>query len=521
MKKIFYLFMTSTLLFAASCSSDDDNQNDQDPANSVFTLESRSDASIFGDVTFTDNENGSTTVVIDLNGTTTGSHPAHIHENSAVEGGDIIVSLEPVDASTGLSTTVVSTLNDGTAISYEQLIELDAYVNVHQSADDLGTLIAQGDIGVNVLTGEVKEYVLNSKAVPTISGVATFSKRVSGAALVEIQLDGTPNDGQHPAHIHFNTAAESGAIAKSLTTVDGTTGYSATHIEELNDETQIGYDGLLEFDGYINVHLSAAEIGTIVAQGDIGQNELTGEVKEYALGSRAIPSISGIATFSKRVSGAALVEIQLQGTPDNGEHPAHIHFNTAAESGAIAKSLNTVDGTTGYSATNIEALNDETSIDYEALLDFDGYINVHLSAAELGTIVAQGDIGQNELTGNSVDYDLAAVSDATIFGTANFAERVNGETLVTVNLVGTTAGNLHPAHIHSGDVANAPGAIIVSLGNVVGETGVSLTNVTQLSDGSSIDYTAMTAIDGYINVHLSADDLATLVAQGNVGANAG
>lgn len=396
MKKILYLFMTSSLLFAASCSSDDD-QNEPDSANSVFTLESRANAAISGDVTFTDNQNGSTTVVIDLNGTTTGSHPAHIHENSAVEGGDIIVSLEPVDATTGLSTTVVSTLNDGTAISYEQLVALDAYVNVHQSADDLGTLIAQGDIGVNILTGDTKEYTLNSKAIPSIDGIATFSKRVSGATLVEIELNGTPDGGQHPAHIHFNTAAEGGEIAVSLTTVDGTSGSSSTHIEELNDGTTINYEGLLEFDGYINVHLSAAD---------------------------------------------------------------------------------------------------------------------------LGTLVAQGDIGQNELTGNNVDYDLAAVSDATIFGTANFAERVNGETLVTVNLVGTTAGNLHPAHIHSGDVENAPGAIIVSLGNVVGETGISVTNVTELNDGTSLDYSAMTQIDGYINVHLSADDLATLVAQGNVGANA-
>jgi hypothetical protein len=32
------------------------------------------------------------------------------------------------------------------------------------------------------------------------------------------------------------------------------------------------------------------------------------------------------------------------------------------------------------------------------LLNFDGYINVHLSATNLASLVAQGDIGQNELT---------------------------------------------------------------------------------------------------------------------------
>jgi hypothetical protein len=55
----------------------------------------------------------------------------------------------------------------------------------------------------------------------------------------------------------------------------------------------------LNFDGYINVHLSATNLATLVAQGDIGQNELTAVSKVYALGSVAVPNISGTATFSK------------------------------------------------------------------------------------------------------------------------------------------------------------------------------------------------------------------------------
>jgi hypothetical protein len=60
---------------------------------------------------------------------------------------------------------------------------------------------------------------------------------------------------------------------------------------------------LLNFDGYINVHLSATNLATLVAQGDIGQNELTAVSKVYALGSVAVPNISGTATFFKRVGG--------------------------------------------------------------------------------------------------------------------------------------------------------------------------------------------------------------------------
>ena len=52
-------------------------------------------------------------------------------------------------------------------------------------------------------------------------------------------------------------------------------------------------------------------------------------------------------------------------------HPAHIHFNSAAEGGEIALSLEPVDGDTGISETTVEMLDDkETEISFEDLMDF-------------------------------------------------------------------------------------------------------------------------------------------------------
>ena len=48
------------------------------------------------------------------------------------------------------------------------------------------------------------------------------------------------------------------------------------------------------------------------------------------------------------------------------------------------------------SMTQVEALDNGTAITYDEILTFDGYINVHLSATQLSTIVAQGNIGSNE-----------------------------------------------------------------------------------------------------------------------------
>ncbi|MEQ8925568.1 MAG: CHRD domain-containing protein [Fulvivirga sp.] len=396
-------------------------------------------------------------------------------------------------------------------ISY--LLALTAFVLVSCDDDD--------NDGPGVLpTGQSKTFALSSVADPAISGTATFNALDNGSTSIELMLNGTPDGGSHPAHIHFNTAAEGGDIAVSLTSVDGSTGMSTTIVSATDAGDPLTYYDLLDFDGYINVHFSADDLATLVAQGDIGQNELTGMSKDFALASVADPNISGTAMFYERVNGETLVTLALENTPAEGMHPAHIHFNTAAEGGGIAVTLGIVDGNTGMSKTNVSMLDDGSMmLKYDDLLDFDGYINVHLSADDLATLVAQGDIGQNELTGMSMSYDLNEVDVAGVSGTVDFRERVNGETLVEINLTGTTFAGDHPTHIHLGSVAEAPGAIAVTLTSV-NAMGVSKSNVTILDDGSAmLSYSDLVAFDGYINVHNSAADLGTLVAQGDIGAN--
>lgn len=368
-------------------------------------------------------------------------------------------------------------------------------------------------------TGNEKIYVLGSVANPNIEGTVTFTELDDNTTEVRISLVGTPSGGMHPAHIHANTAAESGGIEVSLEPVDGTTGESTTIVSTKDDGMSITYSELLNFDGYINVHLSADDLATIVAQGDIGQNAFTGEQKRYTLFEKDVNGINGTAIFSKRENGEALATLELTGTPDNGMHPAHIHLNTAVEGGGIAFSFNPVDGTTGMSKTNVSMLDDGTAITYDEILDFDGYINVHLSMNELSTIVAQGDIGQNELTGESKSYDLDEKDAPGISGIARFEERANGEALASLILTGTPDGGEHPAHIHMND-ANTGGGIAFTFNPVNGTTGMSMTNLSMLDDGTEFSYNALLTYNGYINVHLSVNDLATIVAQGNIGSNA-
>ena len=273
MKKLFLMLFSIAALVA--CSDDDDGVTPPFEGESeVFDLNAVAGSGVSGDATIIENEDGSVTVELDVDGTTEGNmHPAHIHFNSAAEGGVIAISLEPVDGATGTSTTTFSAMDDGTAITYEEVVNFDGYINVHQSADDLGTLVAQGDIGENVLTGESVTYDLETRDVDGISGTATFEERVSGETLVTLNLEGTTEGGSHPAHIHMGSVADApGEIAISLTPVDGGSGMSMKAISETDAGEAITYSDLIAYDGYINVHLSADDLATLVAQGNIGAN---------------------------------------------------------------------------------------------------------------------------------------------------------------------------------------------------------------------------------------------------------
>jgi hypothetical protein len=248
-------------------------------------------------------------------------------------------------------------------------------------------------------------------------------------------------------------------------------------------------------------------------------DDFSGETKTFELKSVADPSISGTARFIENQDNSTTVELRLVGTPAGGMHPAHIHFNTAAEGGGIAVTLGTVDGDTGYSTVTFSKLDNNTAITFDEMLLFDGYINVHISANQLATLVAQGDIGQNQLTGASQTYVLNEVDAPGINGTASFYERANGEALAVLDIENTLVGGSHPAHIHMGSVATAPGLILFTFNPVDGDTGMSMTNVAALDDNSPFGYSDLLGVNGYVNVHLSSAALATIVAQGNIGIN--
>tara|TARA_R110000868_G_scaffold284718_1_gene545126 strand:+ start:2014 stop:2475 length:462 start_codon:yes stop_codon:yes gene_type:complete len=151
MKKIPLLLFVAAVFTFLSCTKDekDTDKAEFEARTKVYTLNAVSDVDISGTATFTEKEDGSTTILLSLNNSNNDVHPAHIHMNNVATTGPVAITLVSIECNCEESTTEVSKLDDGTAITFDELITFDGYINVHQSANALETIIAQGNIGIN------------------------------------------------------------------------------------------------------------------------------------------------------------------------------------------------------------------------------------------------------------------------------------------------------------------------------------------------------------------------------------
>lgn len=124
----------------------------------------------------------------------------------------------------------------------------------------MGLLMAPGAANAQDEAMDPVTVTLAEQNDSGVSGTATLTETATGVDVM-VNLVGTPADGVHPAHIHTGACPDPGGVDEGLTAVEA--GRSSTSIAgaKLSDFT----DG----NHAINVHLSADEIDTYVACGDI------------------------------------------------------------------------------------------------------------------------------------------------------------------------------------------------------------------------------------------------------------
>jgi len=232
----------------------------------------------------------------------------------------------------------------------------------------------------------------------------------------------------------------------------------------------------------------------------------------YSLKVQDVLGVTGTATFVETGSNTVTIDLVLSGAP-SGVHPAELCMNTIAEGGAVVVTLNPVDET-GKSSTKV------TSMNYNQLVAYDGFIKVMKSAGEPLVILAQGDIGGNVITETNITYNLDTIGTYGVSGTARFEKRINGSSLVTLSLTGTIAGETYPATINLSSIATIGGGPVTkTLSNVNGTTGKSYTTIRKLDSGLNITYDNWLVYNGYINVYQTAVDFGNIISHGNIGSN--
>jgi len=238
--------------------------NDPKTREVSYSLNQKDELGVSGTVTFTETSNASTTIEIKVSGSAiVGSHPVKLFKESIVENGALSVELNPIDVN-GTSTTIVPNM------TYSQLSSYDGCIKVFKSESESSIILAQGDIGGNVITSTNKKYTLQGTV--GVSGTALFEKRVNGNTLVTIDLDNTITDKTYPATINVGSVTTAGDVKITLNPVNGSTGKSLTNIRKKDDNSLIQYSDLLVFTGYISIYQSSINSGIVVCNGNIGTN---------------------------------------------------------------------------------------------------------------------------------------------------------------------------------------------------------------------------------------------------------
>ena len=264
-----HILLTLSLLLVITLTLSECKKDASPTSKTTYQLLVKDQLGVSGTVTFTQTSSTITTVLITITGSDSAYHPAYIRSNSAVEGGAVAITLTPVIG--GSSTTQVTRLDNGSAINYSQLTQIDGYLDVDESSSNQSLIIAEGDVGGNLLTGTKINYTLDTVGTLGVSGTALFAQRVNGNTLVSVSLTGTLTGAEYPAGIYLGSVATvgGGPLTRTLDSISGTSGKSYTNIRTLNDGTVVTYANLLVYDGYIAIQQSGAS-NSIICEGNIG-----------------------------------------------------------------------------------------------------------------------------------------------------------------------------------------------------------------------------------------------------------
>ena len=392
LKNLIFLMLISSFVLIG-CNVDNTLMTDNEIS---YELYESAQSGIDGEIKFIELKNGKIQAEINLDNTMNGtSMPASIHSKSTLYAEDRIIALDPIDGATGSSVTIFDRSDMGKRITFNDLINMDAHVKVYENMSNTNSVVSEGDIGKNKLTGDRKSYQLQEFIGSDFVGSVFLEKRKSGFTKITVKLDEAQEGVFYPTHIHYNSSAEDGSIWIDLNPIDGNTGVSISDIRTSLLGTEIDFETLVTSSAHIKVHHSIDELGVIIAQCDIGANKLTGVSVAYDIASVVNEDFDGLITFKERVDGSVLASIKIDESLTTSDCRVHIYENSYSEGGTKLVTLNSIDAASGKSETSIRTMDDGSPFTFQMLENINGHLIIYKNIDNVYSIIAHRNIGIN------------------------------------------------------------------------------------------------------------------------------
>ncbi|MGB5269683.1 MAG: hypothetical protein WBN52_04185 [Eudoraea sp.] len=124
--------------------------------------------------------------------------------------------------------------------------------------------------------------------------------------------------------------------------------------------------------------------------------------------------------------------------------------------------------------------------------------------------------GINEIIVDELSYNLVSANGSGITGTATLTRDSNDNTTILIQLDNTNTEE-HPAYVRLNSAAEG-GPNLITLEPCT--CAVSTTVVTQLNDGTPIDFDKLLNLDGHVSIQDSPANPDLVVAMADIGTNA-
>jgi hypothetical protein len=146
-------------------------------------------------------------------------------------------------------------------------------------------------------------------------------------------------------------------------------------------------------------------------------------------------------------------------------------------------------------------------------------LSVYLFLILISTACLDSASGPNpdELTGESISYELSDAESSGVSGTLQIAERVDGFSRVTLELSELPDGDEFPVVVYTNTALQEGEELIILMS--AGESGISITNVYSDVDGNTVRYEHWEELDAHILVHDDSEE-ESVIAQADIGVNA-